>query len=41
MREADRWLGFARQDLRMAELAMSVGFTIRSVFIPSNALKGS
>jgi HEPN domain-containing protein len=25
MREADRWLGFARQDLRMAELAMSDG----------------
>ena len=25
MREADRWLGFARQDLRIAELAMSEG----------------
>ena len=25
MREADRWLEFARQDLRVAELAMSEG----------------
>jgi len=25
MREADRWLGFARQDLRIAELAMNEG----------------
>jgi len=25
MREADRWLGFARQDLRVAELAMDNG----------------
>ena len=25
MREADRWLGFARQDLRVAELAMGDG----------------
>ena len=26
MREADRWLEFARQDLRVAELAMEEGF---------------
>ena len=25
MRESDRWLGFARQDLRIAELAMTDG----------------
>ena len=25
MREADRWLGFARQDLHIAELAMNEG----------------
>ena len=25
MREADRWLKFARQDIRMAELAMEEG----------------
>ncbi|MDQ3005546.1 MAG: HEPN domain-containing protein [Chloroflexota bacterium] len=25
MREAERWLGFARQDLRIAELAMNEG----------------
>src|SRR5512138_2434398 len=25
MRDAERWLGFARQDLRMAELAMGDG----------------
>ena len=39
MREADRWLEFARQDLRIAELAMNEAYTTRSVFTLNNALK--
>ena len=33
MREADRWLGFANEDLRVAELALNKVYTIKFVFI--------
>jgi hypothetical protein len=39
MSEYEGWLRFAREDIRMADLAMQEGCITRSVLIRNNVLK--